>query len=269
MGGTSDADCIGDACYDAVYVSLIQVCPSISFKSTEDMLPANNTGLLQVGEWDASASSHDTKELIQNNPLAVMAKAYAQLKPGDVVLKHIVAQDAGHTRIVSGGPVLYYNSDNSIDSSKSYITTIEQTNVWDKQVTHNTTWWVDHVYTFYDLYTNNFVPLTPADYTADLEAPYITAKDIIDKDDIAKARKLEGELSSNHYITEVSVTITNPEDKVIFESKSYPNAKKVWLEDMDFAPRLYNYEGGKYVLNIEASLSFGTKNIVQIEFILE
>ncbi|MBE6671072.1 MAG: hypothetical protein E7593_02605, partial [Ruminococcaceae bacterium] len=76
VGPTSGSNCIGDACYDAVYVTLIQVCPSITFKSTEDMLPKNETGLKAVGEWNWEASKHDTPTIINKNSLEVMAKAY-------------------------------------------------------------------------------------------------------------------------------------------------------------------------------------------------
>lgn len=269
VGGTKYNNCIGSACYDAVYVTLIQFCPSISFKSTEDMLPGNNTGLLPVGDWDPEISKHDTKTIMSEYTKTEMAANYAKLKPGDVVLKHLVSQDAGHTRIVSGGPVVYYNSDGSLNFNKSYITTIEQTNAWDKKVTHNTTWFVDHVYTFSELYDTNFLPLTPVDYTKDVSRASITAKDIIGADKIANARKLTGELTSNHYITEVKITITKGEDKVIYETSYFPNAKKVYLEDIKFRPELYDKVSGTYHFKLEASLAFGTKTMAEYDFELE
>ncbi len=269
VGGTSGSSCIGSACYDAVYVSLIQVCPSISFKSTEDMLPGNETGLLPVGDWDTTISKHDTKKIINEYTITEMSQFYAQLEPGDIVLKHLVSQDAGHTRIVSGGPVVYYNSDGTINLKNSYITTIEQTNAWDKQVTHNTTWYVDHSYTFENLYLNYFVPLTPEDYTKDVSRAAITSTDIITTDEIANAKKLKGELKSNHYMTQIKVLITSDDDKVIYEKSIFPNTKYYNLYDFSYRPELYNYKSGTYNFKIEASLSFGTKTIADYDFVLE
>lgn len=269
VGGTTGSSCIGSACYDAVYVTLIQVCPSISFESTEDMLPGNETGLLAVGDWDITISRHDTKNIMSEYTVTEMAKNYAQLKPGDVVLKHLVSQDAGHTRIVSGGPVIYYNSDNTINLKKSYITTIEQTNAWDKQVSHHTTWFVDHSYTFEELYKSNFLPLTPEDYTKDVSRAAITATDVITKDEIATAKKLKGELKSNHYMTQIKVSITNEDDTVIYERSIFPNTKFYNLYDFSFRPELYNYKSGTYNFKIEASVSFGTKIIADYDFVLE
>lgn len=266
LGGTTLSDCIGGACYDAVYVSLIQMCPSITFKSTEDMLPSNQTGLLPVGTWSQSASKHDTKAIIQSNSLGIMSKAYAQLKIGDVVLKHIVAQDAGHARIVSGDPVIVNKPDGSIDPYKSYVTTIEQTNLWDDKVPRNTTWWVDRRYTFAALYETHMVPLTPADYTASVGAPYITAKNMMTSYDAEGAAKLSGTLSSNHYIMEVSVEILDQNGSTINKQSFFPTAKHVWLEDLNYSPAIDTLSSGKYRLKIDAHLSFGTKNILDLEF---
>ncbi len=268
-GGTTSADCIGNACYDAVYVTLIQVCPSITFKSTEDMLPGNNTGLLAVGNWDSSVSSHDTPTIIKANNRQTMAEGYALLKPGDVVLKHVVAQDAGHTRIVSGGPVVYRNDNGTIDTAKSYILTVEQTNQWDKKTTRKTSWWVDHQYTFDELYNTNFVPLTPKDYTADLKAPYINAENLLSPEETGDARKLAGTLTSNHYITEIEIEITSENGAKLFSSKYFPRAKKVFLQDLKYNPKFYNAMPGTYHFTMKASLSSGTKTVADYDFILE
>ena len=269
IGGTTGSSCIGSACYDAVYVTLIQVCPSVSFESTEDMLPGNETGLLAVGDWDITISKHDTKNILSEYTITEMSKYYAQLKPGDIVLKHLVSQDAGHTRIVSGGPVVYYNSDGTINFKKSYITTIEQTNAWDKQVSHHTTWFVDHSYTFDDLYKGNFVPLTPEDYTKDVSRAAITPTDIITADEIANAKKLKGELKSNHYMTQIKVSITDSDDNVVYERSIFPNTKYYNLYDFSYRPELYNKNSGTYNFKIEASVSFGTKVIADYDFVLE
>ena len=265
IGGTTNSDCIGNACYDAVYVSLIQVCPSITFKSTEDMLPSNNTGLAAVGDWDYSASAHDTPRIIKRNSIQTMAKAYAQLEIGDVVLKHVVAQDAGHARIVSLPPVVTYKDDGSIDLNKSFITTIEQTNAWDDQVTINTTWWVDHKYSFAELYKTNFVPLTPIDYNISSK-PYINALEIVTDDEFSLSGKLSGTLSSNHYIIQIIAKITDKDGNELYSEKYYPTVKKVFLEDLDFSPNLSDFNEGEYNLTIDASLALGTKTVADINF---
>ncbi len=270
MGSTSNSDCIGSACYDAVFVALIQACPSITFKSTADMLPKNNTGLVAVGDWDWSASKQDTPTLKQNNTLDTMSKAYALLKPGDVVLKHIVKQDAGHARIVNGGPVLYYLPNGKIDPDKSYITTIEQTNSWDKEVSHKTHWWVDRVYTFRTLYDTYFVPLTPSDYTNE-DAPdaYMTVSNLTTQENIGNARKLEGDITSNHYITEVAIELYNQDGKLIYTESTFPKAKKYDLSKFKHSLKLREYMSGSYTLKLKGSLPTGTKELASYKIVLE
>lgn len=266
VGGTSAHDCIGGACYDAVYVSLIQACPSIKFKSTEDMLPKNNTGLVAIGDWDINLSKRDTPEIIQGTQTDVMGKAYAELEPGDVLLKHVVVQDAGHARIVSEKPHIVYTSFNTIDISRSYVTAIEQTNLWDETASVNTTWWIDRKYTFMDLMNTYFVPLRPIDYVEKPDAPYMTTEDLIKADEIAEAKKLKGSIISNHYITEVEVSITNSNGVEIYNTSVYPDAKKVLLEEIKYSPKLYKYENGTYNFTLKASLPSGTKTLAEYSF---
>ena len=125
------------------------------------------------------------------------------------------------------------------------------------------------MYTFDELYKNNFVPLTPADYTKDVSRAAVTAKDITTADKIARARKLEGEIESNHFITQITVKIENKEGKTVYEYSEFPNAKKVYLEDFGYKANILNYESGTYRFTIDVSLSFGTKNVADYTFELE
>ena len=268
IGGTTGSTCIGSACYDAVYLALIQVCPSISFKSTEDMLPGNDTGLVAVGSWDTNLSKHDTPTITKSMGLDSMAECYAQLKQGDVVLKHVVEQNAGHARIVSSSPIIDYVN-GKINPTTSYITTIEQTNQWDSTAEVNTTWWVEREYSFTDLYNTFFVPLTPIDYTENTNEVIIEAENLLGSEETAQAKKLKGEITSNHYITEVSVEIKNSNGTVIYDYSVFPNEKEVYLEDYKYSPKLANYENGTYHFTLKASSGPISKTLADYDFILK
>ncbi len=266
VGGTSAHDCIGNACYDAVYMSLIQVCPSITFKSTEDMLPKNNTGFVAIGDWNSNLTKRDTSVIIENTSTEIMCKAYAQLRPGDVLMKHIVVQDAGHARIVSGKAHVVYTEYNTIDITKSYVTTIEQTNVWNNVSPVNTTWWVDRKITFSALLKDYFVPVRPVDYIETPDAPYIKADGLTSAEEIAEASSLSGTISSNHYMMKVEIIITNQDGKEIYNNTFYPNSKKVSLEDVKYSPKNDQYENGTYKFTLKASLASGTKTLADYTF---
>ncbi|MBQ7968217.1 MAG: hypothetical protein IJ292_00135 [Clostridia bacterium] len=266
VGGTSAHDCIGNACYDAVYMSLIQVCPSITFKSTEDMLPKNNTGFVAIGDWNSNLTKRDTSVIIENTSTEIMCKAYAQLRPGDVLMKHIVVQDAGHARIVSGKAHVEYTEYNTIDITKSYVTTIEQTNVWNNVSPVNTTWWVDRKITFSALLKDYFVPVRPVDYIETPDAPYIKADGLTSAEEIAEASSLSGTISSNHYIMKVEIIITNQDGKEMYNNTFYPNSKKVSLENVKYSPKNDQYENGTYKFTLKASLASGTKTLADYTF---
>ena len=269
VGGTTNADAIGSACYDAVYLALASISPSISFKSTEDMLPKNNTGLLPVGEWNWEASKFDTPTITRANSQATMAKAFAQLQPGDVIMRHIVAQDAGHARIISEKPVIYYNADGSINYNTSYVTTIEQTNYWYGVSYKHTTWWENEKYTFSTLYNQFYVPLTLKEYTETPEPAYIKGEDITPADKIKNMTELDGKLTSNHLIQKVLISLTDENGKVVHSVASYPTAKEVWLSDIDFGFDMKSLAKGNYTFTIDASLHIGTKNMASYSFTVE
>lgn len=269
VGGTSHTDCIGSACYDAVFVSLIQVCPSIKFKSTEDMLPKNNTGLVAVGNWDSNISKRDTSVIINETSKETMANSYAQLLAGDVLLKHIVAQDAGHARIVAENPHIVYTENNKIDLENSYVITIEQTNLWDNMTDNNTTWWVNRKYTFKTLIETFFVPLRPIDYTKELSPAYIKSDNLTSGDKIANATKLEGVISSNQYMTEIQIQVTDDKNTPVYKTSVYPNSKSVDLNDIEYTPTQFNHTKGTYKFTLKASLATGTKTLADYTFIVE
>ena len=269
VGGTTNADAIGSACYDAVYLALASISPSISFTSTEDMLPKNNTGLLPVGEWNWEASKFDTPTISRANSESTMAKAFAQLQPGDVVMRHIVAQDAGHARIVSEKPVINYYPNGTINPNTSYITTIEQTNIWYGVSYKHTTWWENEKYTFSTLYNQSYVPLTLKEYTETPEPAYIKGEDITPAENIKNFTVLDGKLISNHLIQKVVISITGENGNVVHLVSAYPTAKEVWLSDIDFGFDMKLLAKGNYMFSIDASLHVGTKNMASYSFTVE
>lgn len=269
IGGTTNADCIGSACYDAVYLALSSISPSISFKSTEDMLPKNNTGLLPVGDWNWEASKFDTPTIMRANSQDVMANAFAKLQPGDVVMRHIVAQDAGHARIVSEKPVINYYPNGKINPNTSYITTIEQTNIWYGVSYKHTTWWENEKYTFSTLYNQSYVPLTLKEYTETPEPAYIKGEDITPASKIKTVTELDGKLTSNHLIQKVVISIKDENGNVVHSVSAYPTSKEVWLSDIDFDFDMKILAKGNYTFNIDASLHIGTKNMASYSFTVE
>ncbi len=269
VGGTTNADCIGAACYDAVYLALASISPSITFTSTEDMLPKNNTGLIPVGDWNWEASKFDTPTIARANSESTMAKAFAQLQPGDVVMRHIVAQEAGHARIVSEKPVINYYPNGTINPNTSYVTTIEQTNYWYGVSYKHTTWWENEKYTFSTLYNQSYVPLTLKEYTETPEPAYIKGEDITPADKIKTMTELDGKLTSNHLIQKVVIKLTDESGNVVHQVSAYPTAKEVWLSDIDFGYDMKVLAKGNYKFTIDASLHIGTKNIASYSFTVD
>lgn len=266
VGDMTNAGAVGNVCYDAVYASLVQVCPSVNYKDTSDLFPVGSTGIVPIGEWDGK-SVHDSLEVMENTPIVDMAQYYAQLDIGDLTAKHSIKSDAGHMRIVVEKPNVVYNDSGSINYAKSTVTTVEQTNAWDQTVTNHTTWWVRHEYSFSKLYEDKFVPMTVEDYAkeADVKAK-VYCSPTTDAEALASAKKLKGIVYSNYNLMSVSCTITGPDGKEVMKAIDFPNVKRYHLSSLDFDLDYPSLAKGKYHFSVDVEIGIGTKTLAQYDF---
>ncbi len=266
VGDMTNVGAVGNVCYDAVYASLVQVCPSVNYKDTSDLFPVGNTGIVPLGEWDGK-SAHDSLEVIENTPIGDMAQYYALLDIGDLTAKHSIKSDAGHMRIVVEKPTVVYTSSGSINYDQSKVTTVEQTNAWDQTTAERTTWWVRHEYSFSKLYEDKFVPMTVEDYAKDADVKAkVYCSPTTDADALASAKKLKGIVYSNYNLMSVSCTITGPDGKEVMKTIDFPNVKRYHLSSLDFDLDYSSLAKGKYHFSVDVEIGIGKKTLAQYDF---
>ncbi len=125
---------------------------------TANMMPQCGTGILPLGDYIWKQEDTTTIEMVDRTDENTIYEAYALMQEGDAVL--YCFGRSGHARMVKEVNIIR-NEDGKINPEESYIITIEQTNSFDPQRTDiNTTWYVDHKYTFAKLYERKYVPIT-------------------------------------------------------------------------------------------------------------
>ncbi len=138
---------LGNDCSSAVTLAWKHVNNAVTVTYTGNMFPTS-ANLKAVGSYKASSKTNTSSIVKGGNSKATMFAAYAKLKPGDAVVYHIGY--LGHARLVT-----------SVNTQKKTVTCIEQSGL----VTANkTSWQIDKVYTFEQLYQGNYVPVTLANW---------------------------------------------------------------------------------------------------------
>lgn len=211
-----------------------------------------------------------TTELFKCNSKESVMKAYAACDAGDILYLSITG--TGHTRMVD--KVVYERDANgNIDPARSYILTIEQTNAWDKERPGvNSTWWIDHKYTFATLYSKNFYPVTLNTFHEDtpLETAYILYNGKNSPD--TAVIRLNGTVSSNFPLTYLLLTLKDSEGRTVSFAKAYRNDfTQFYSADLeDYREELFNgVAKGTYTFTARAGIARGGVDLESFEVTVE
>ena len=226
-GGTVGADFrLGNDCGSAVGAAWASVGSGTGTPYIKTWTPEN--GFLPVGEYVSPESIEDTDTFVkEHNGEQVMYKAYAQLQKADAVIHN---SGSNHVRMVVSVEVAY-NEDGTIDGAHSYVTCLEQTKtrvmaekkycdpVLDEFVYE--IYGVDIEYTFNQLYSDGYLPVTCAVFVDPAPVPEAEITDSLSRH--SAATLLEGTLRSNRSIACVTVTITDREGKTVQQATLMPH----------------------------------------------
>lgn len=223
LGNIDDAR-IGADCSSALTSAWSLVSPGLHATRSRDMMQVN--GVVPVGDyWFQPTVSTDgtyltdTAPAIAANDEQTMFKAYAQLQKGDGIF---YIGDSNHCRMVVSVDVVY-RSDNTIEPHLSTVTTLEQTrNNFFKEVTTEVPGidepvyvigGVDVKYSFFDLYNDNYLPITVPQL---IDPSPIAELEITDSmKEHSKATILDGTINANYYMDTMTVIITDSDGNEI------------------------------------------------------
>ena len=251
--------CIGNSCATAVRVSYDQVSPKVEFSSSFNIYPVANMGTVQVGEYEwgeiKDLSKFASLDVCHANGTQKIYEAYALLQPADAISERDKSGSSytGHARLISSLPNVVYDNTGKINGSRSSIKLIEQTSSFDKTNTEmKTTWKIDKEFTFANLYSGGYLPLTLEEFVSG-DIPDLTI-DFIDTDEdlLMTKKSVTGIVKSNYLVKYIGIFLYDKEGNVVSKAEYAPSKAEVSLGGQLMDPIPSTLPDGEYRLVIKA-----------------
>ena len=274
--GTDVGSHLGNNCSSSVYWAWGRISSTIRFRSTEQMTFTNN--VVQVGDYEVDTSyksfknsdHYNTRVVCDNNGLAKMSKAYAELRPADACVAYDEVTNPEklkhHTMMVYEVHVVKYASGN-INPDSSYIIFYEQ-NSLDYAGTLNgqsvrVLGRLNRKSYFKDLFDEGYIPITckELDHNEENRAEVKAATATLSTANgttLTVAQLAKKKVTANYSIARVVVTVTNANGKVVasaFDHATF-NTFQVSLSNAVAAINA-KLPAGSYNVTVEADLSNG------------
>ena len=262
----------GVQCVSSILNSLQQVMVidgwSYSLNPGSEAFGGKKLGGYKVDTKPIDSETH-TSDVCKNNGEEVMFASYALLQKGDVVMK---SDNTVHARMVVDTEIVL-NETGRVDGEKSIVKCIEQTNSFDLTRSDHvkTTWFVDHEYTFENLYKNGYLPSTFAVYESGISRiPYLALDTEITSSMLVKGM-LGGVVSSNYPLRYVVLEITDKNENTVKEYVSVCGMKDYSenLRKMSYPFFGDGLEKGEYTFILTAGLAIGEHEFKRVDFIVE
>lgn len=220
---------------------------------------------LEQPEGDTTKSWY-SEDVIALNGKEKIFEAYANMGRGDILGKFV--KTSGHSRMVSKVEIVK-NAAGKIIPARCKVYTIEQTNSFDKiNKDRNSTWWIDHAYTFQELLDTQFIPLTLEIFhnKEALKDAYIAFDDQNTPESILKTVK--GTVSSNFPLSYVRATVTDADGKIVGEiyRRKFDATYKVNLRQDYSALNISKLDAGTYTFSLKAGIARGGFEIEKFDF---
>lgn len=263
VGPTDAAHAIGNHCSSSIINSWKQVSNTITASYTVNMMPNMGKGTIPVGEYVYEKGDQSTEDIVRHNKQDVIFDAYTKLQLGDAILsagKSGQWSNTGHARMVVSLNI-ESTPGGKINPNRSTIKTIEQTNAFDKSASVKTNWYVFHEYTFTDLYSKNYIPVTVKELSETPEEPTFNTSNLNTPANIVRG-KLKGIIYSNQVINSITVTISEKNgDTVLEETYSNPDGKNFTFEDRPLPDQFNELKAGRYFFKLTANIAYGAVDI--------
>jgi hypothetical protein len=180
-------------------------------------IPFEGACVIPVGEYICDPKHGNNTDLIcEENGEQVMARAYAQLRPGDAVT-HVksIQSNARHIRLVVGEPYVEYktleNGEKIINMDISYVKLLDQAGGASRRYVKGSikSSMQEHEWKFIDLYKGADLPITlPELVSGDNGVENTVLEDAV-LDTLFTEKKITGKITSNRQIIYARAEITD------------------------------------------------------------
>lgn len=261
----------GVNCFSSIFIAFQSFDPAEG--GPYYWLPGHKDFCMEVvGKYKLPSEPETTTEILALNGKDNMYVAYTEMRKGDIIytLKNKATGNL-HCRVLVEDPTIIKNGAGKIIPSRCFVKTIEQTNAFDKSRNDgvNTTWYVDHIYTFDKLFQSGYLPITVPGFNKPLnevEVPYLGIDNEVTADVLSKG-VFTGTVKSNYPLRFVRVDIVDKDgNKVVTREKG--DILRVFAFPLrnHFATVFDGLENGEYTLVLTAGISAGNAELARVDF---
>ena len=270
IDGQTFANRIGNHCSSSPSWAWSRVINSVEGFANSTMTP--HYGYIPVGDFVCNTAcfvdGSTTMQVCEENGEAVMYEAYAQLKPGDLMINHRGEESQTHVRMVAADPVIVRDPDGTIDPKNSYVLTIHQHSSASEQTVDGyqviAQGGIDEPFSFESMYSTGHLVFTFAEFLGeDPVEPAELHASFAGNEQLNLRSLRNGFLYSNYYLSHMIVTLTDSAGKQVYQKSFYPR------QGLDSRPRMHTVqpaedpqlmalvEEGDLTLQIDCRISTG------------
>lgn len=262
---------MGNDCSSSILLAWKRFDTNITAYDTGTCFPlGDKTGIYPLGNMVIEKGAKKTDAIIAATNEQTLYEAYTLLQKGDMI---IWRTNQGHTRMIIENHT-EKTAAGKIHPARSYVITIEQTNKIDATRTDGvqTTWYVEHKYTYKDLRDKNYIPVTCNALSEERAEPVVVVEGANTKKTIGNAKNgnLMGTIKSNYSILSATVVIEDAN-----KNELYKERYKVANKDLDGTLALSEFKfdfdnttlaSGTYTYNIIVETVCGEGVVHNVEF---
>lgn len=272
---TKDIALFGNHCSSAAYAGWGRVVNSMTWGFTARLVQFR--GFIPVGPYtydpmlQSFAQGTNTISICEQNGIDTMFESYAQLHLADGLVNYLTG--GGHVIMASSEPTVVYTADGKIDGTQSYITMIEQHQIWeemtneagDKFLAEKS---VDKKVTFLQLYNSSYLPFTFAEFlgTNPVEETEVTSS--LTGDQVTVDQLLTSNVTANYGISDIYAIVKDKKGNEVYRHVS--RADSAGELSLSFRPDgdtidswgTLDVSKGEFTVEIQAQLSTGERPTV-------
>ena len=271
-----DAGLPGLQCMSSINMA-IKTCCDITLCETANVIPSNERYkedlFKPIGDFTYEKGDL-TEDIVKRNGADKMYECYSKLQKGDVVISY---NASANIRLVAD-VVFVKNPNGQVNYRRSYVVTLEQTNTLESMANpkfiekngYDTTWWMDHQYTFDELFNSTYIPMTFKAYDEPVKEPYVALETEIKADTLAKG-DIPGNVRSNYRIHHVLYQLVDANGNVVSEAcerteSENHNAYKV--NNKYNASELFKnaVHGTNYTFRLFVGIGPGERQVAEVNF---
>lgn len=258
----------GNQCSVGSYWGWARIVNSADYDWTFNMVASR--GFIPVGPYtyDLSIESFNQQSTVQicfQNGEQTMFKSYANTLPADGVISN--DPSVGHVMMISSEPVVFYNSNGTIDGEKSYLYVTDQHQGWvEKENFAGTVYqhknYIDRKLTFANLLKSNYVPFTFGELIGTDPIEETECKFDHSESSITVEQLKTTPVTANYGISDIYVYVKDADGKILFYKVK--RAAAAGRKQMDFSETVYTatfnqYADGNHTVEIVCQLGTGER----------